>query len=215
MENDALIQRLNEDSRWPEGMSLRSRRRISKRLSSAENLTARNCKQLNSTEDTEEDAHDCISSFGEKNRNTYVDGVRHAAAVLIGVGAFIAAAALLVVAYTAASCVAAGKDFTESAAGLYVFEQSRYLQEARGSPLKLIIQLRRVIIQSVLLCYGYAGYLMRPVLLVLHSIYILVFDVFQSWPNVLSYSLFLPLAFAAVFGAVTAVRSFLCWKQSA
>ncbi|KAL8427663.1 hypothetical protein Efla_007082 [Eimeria flavescens] len=61
-------------------------------------------------------------------------------AILVGSCAFLMSAGLLVVSCTAAYCVIVGKDFTESAVGAYVFEQSPHWDRVIRQCVQLVLR---------------------------------------------------------------------------
>ncbi|CDI80993.1 hypothetical protein, conserved [Eimeria acervulina] len=65
--------------------------------------------------------------------------LRGLSAVLLGALAFSLSGALLVIFFTAISCVIVGKDFTESAVGRLVFNRAAFLEQLFRAPFSLVI----------------------------------------------------------------------------
>ncbi|KAL8276043.1 hypothetical protein Esti_000037 [Eimeria stiedai] len=72
--------------------------------------------------------------------SSFMNSGGRAASLCAGCVAFFMSAALMVVAYTAAHCFCAGKDFTESFVGWYIFERSPYWARVVRRPLDIVLQ---------------------------------------------------------------------------
>ncbi|KAL8454297.1 hypothetical protein Emed_000406 [Eimeria media] len=97
------------------------------------------CRQPEYLEQTQEDNEYSYGGFLEEWRSFMNSGGR-AASLCAGCVAFFMSAALMVVAYTAAHCFCAGKDFTESLVGLYIFERSPHWARVVRRPIDFVLQ---------------------------------------------------------------------------
>ncbi|KAL8455194.1 hypothetical protein Emag_001031 [Eimeria magna] len=96
------------------------------------------CRHAECVEHIEEEESG-YGGFLEEWRSFMNSGGR-AASLCAGCVAFFMSAALMVVAYTAAHCFCAGKDFTESLVGWYIFERSPHWARVVRRPIDFVLQ---------------------------------------------------------------------------